>query len=60
MVFSSGSPPEWVQSFGVEGAVFVPKPCAEAALLVAVDAVAGGRAGSPAQEVMRLESIRLA
>lgn len=33
VVFSSGSPPDWVKSFGVEGAVFVPKPCSEQALL---------------------------
>lgn len=39
IVFSSGSPPDWLNSFGVKGALFVPKPCTESALLTALDIV---------------------
>jgi DNA-binding response OmpR family regulator len=36
VIFSSGSPPDWINAFGVDGALFVPKPCTPAALLSAV------------------------
>ena len=39
VIFSSGSPPDWLQSFGVEKAVFLPKPCTETGLLTAVAAL---------------------
>jgi DNA-binding response OmpR family regulator len=39
VIFSSGSPPDWLQSLGVERAVFLPKPCTEAGLLTAVTAL---------------------
>lgn len=40
IVFSSGSPSEWLDSFGVQGAVYLPKPCTEAGLIEAMSAVA--------------------
>jgi DNA-binding response OmpR family regulator len=36
IVFASGSPPEWIESFGVDNAVFVPKPTTEPAILAAL------------------------
>lgn len=36
IIFSSGSPPDWMHSFGVAGAMFVQKPCTDAAMLTAV------------------------
>jgi DNA-binding response OmpR family regulator len=40
IVFSSGSPPDWLGAFGVEGALFLPKPSTEKGLLAALGAVA--------------------
>jgi DNA-binding response OmpR family regulator len=39
VIFSSGSPPDWLRSFGVDKAMFVPKPCTETGLLTAVSAL---------------------
>ena len=39
IIFSSGSPPDWLDSFGVEGAMFVPKPCTEASMLATAEIV---------------------
>lgn len=39
IIFSSESPPDWVDSFGVDGAMFVPKPCTEASMLAAAEIV---------------------
>lgn len=36
IVFSSGTPADWLGQFGVEGAVFVSKPCTEAGILAAL------------------------
>lgn len=36
IIFSSGSPPDWLQAFGVPDALFVPKPCTEAAMLATI------------------------
>lgn len=43
IIFSSGSPPDWLDTFGVEGAMFVPKPCTEASMLAAAEIVCSGR-----------------
>ena len=40
VIFSSGSPPDWLDSFGVEKAVFISKPCTEAGLIAAVSTFA--------------------
>jgi DNA-binding response OmpR family regulator len=40
VIFSSGSPPDWLRSFGVDKAMFVPKPCTEMGLLTAVNVLA--------------------
>ena len=47
IIISSGSPPESLGSFSVEGAVFVPKPCNEATLLSALDDAASGGGPTP-------------
>lgn len=39
VIFSSGSPPDWLENFGVEKARFLPKPCTELGLLTAVTSV---------------------
>ena len=39
VIFSSGSPPDWLRSFGVDRALFLPKPCTESGLLTAVSAL---------------------
>ena len=39
VIISSGSPPDWVGTCGVSGAMFVPKPCTESAMLAAADMV---------------------
>lgn len=36
VIFSSGSPPDWIRTFGVDQALFLPKPCTESGLLTAV------------------------
>ncbi|HEV2568845.1 response regulator [Sphingomonas sp.] len=36
VIFSSGSPPDWLKHFGVDKAIFLPKPCTEFGLLAAV------------------------
>lgn len=46
IIFSSGSPPDWLDSFGVAGAMFVPKPCTGAVMLAAAEIVCSRR--SPA------------
>ena len=42
IIFSSGSPPDWLDILGVAGAMFVPKPCTEAAMLTAAEIVCSG------------------
>lgn len=36
VIFSSGSPPDWLNRFGVTDALFVPKPCTAEAMIAAV------------------------
>jgi DNA-binding response OmpR family regulator len=43
VIFSSGSPPDWINTFGVPGAMFVPKPCSADAMSSAVTLVAKDR-----------------
>jgi DNA-binding response OmpR family regulator len=43
IIFSSGSPPDWLGAFGVDGAMFVPKPCTEASMLAAAEIVCSPR-----------------
>lgn len=51
IIFSSGSPPDWVSAFGVENALFVPKPASESDLLTAIALVAKGRGGGGAKQI---------
>lgn len=39
VIYSSGSPPDWLSTYGVERALYLPKPCNEARLLGAFDQV---------------------
>lgn len=55
VIFSSGSPPDWLKAFGVEGALFVPKPCSEATLLSAFELV--GRQRRIPAEVRRQKTV---
>lgn len=43
IIFSSGSPPDWVSSFGVPNALFVPKPTTQNDLLAAIALINGDR-----------------
>jgi DNA-binding response OmpR family regulator len=43
VIFSSGSPPDWINTFGVPGAMFVPKPCSADAMSSAVTLLAKDR-----------------
>lgn len=43
IIFSSGSPPDWLSSFGVPNALFVPKPTTQNDLLAAIALINGDR-----------------
>lgn len=52
IVFSSGSPPDWVPAYGVPDAVVLPKPCTELALLDALSrAVEACEQANPSQTI---------
>lgn len=53
IIFSSGSPPDWVSSFGVENALFVPKPANQNGLIAAVAIVIGQKTELSAQPTER-------
>lgn len=60
IIFSSGSPPDWLDSFGVEGAIFVPKPCTEASMLAAAKSLCSGRTETAPRPLQTSSSSRSA
>jgi DNA-binding response OmpR family regulator len=54
IVICSGSPPDWVHSFGVPDAIVLPKPCTEAGLLEAALRSVEKRRQQPANESLQI------